>query len=75
MKIKSNKVKMIITDNEGTILDEFNTEDDFDLFFDLIYGKSNPYMTPSVIDALEVAIDDAENKMKEEDERKWNIRS
>jgi hypothetical protein len=75
MKIKSNKVKMIITDNEGTILDEFNTEDDFDLFFDLIYGKSNPYMTPRVIDALEVAIDDAENKMKEEDERKWNIRS
>ena len=75
MKIKSNKVKMIITDNEGTILDEFNTEDDFDLFFDLIYGKSTPYMTPRVIDALEVAIDDAENKMKEEDERKWNIRS
>ena len=53
---------MIITDSEGTILDEFNTEDDFDLFFDLIYGKSNPYMTPRVIDALEVAIDDAEIK-------------
>ena len=75
MKIKSNKVKMIITDSEGIIIDEFNTEDDYDLFWELWNGKTNFYLTPRVTTAIEVAIEEAENKMKEEDEREWNIRS
>ena len=75
MKIKSNKVKMIITDSEGIIIDEFNTEDDYDLFWELWNGKTTFYLTHRVTTAIEVAIEEAENKMKEEDEREWNIRS
>ena len=57
MKIKSNKVKIIITDSEGTIINEFNTEDDFDLFWELLDGKTNFYLTPEVTTAIEVAIE------------------
>ena len=57
MEIKSNKVKIIITDSEGTIINEFNTEDDFDLFWELLDGKTNFYLTPEVTTAIEVAIE------------------
>ena len=58
MKIKSNKVKMIITDSEGIIIDEFNTEDDSDLFWELWNGRANYYLTHRVTDAIEVAIEE-----------------
>ena len=56
--MKSNKVKMIITDSEGIILDEFNTEDDSDLFWELWNGKTNYHLTHRVTDAIEVAIEE-----------------
>ena len=67
MKMKSNKVKMIITDSEGIILDEFNTEDDSDLFWELWNGKTNYYLTHRVTDAIEVAI---EEKMEDQEKVK-----
>ena len=40
------------------ILDEFNTEDDSDLFWELWNGKTNYYLTHRVTDAIEVAIEE-----------------
>ena len=60
---------MLITDSDGTVLDEFNTEDDDDLFFEIMrVSNVNFYLTPRVTDALEVALEEADEKIMAEDE-------
>jgi len=66
--MKSNKVKLLMVDSDGTVIDEFNTEDDYDLFYEILNGKANFYLTPRVTDALEVALEEADEKIMAEDE-------
>jgi len=62
--MKSNKVRMLITDSNGTVIDEFNTEDDYDLFFEIMrVSNVNFYLTPRVTDAIEVALEEIDQKM------------
>ena len=62
--MKSNKVRMLITDSDGTVIDEFNTEDDYDLFFEIMrVSNVNFYLTPRVTDAIEVALEEIDQKM------------
>ena len=70
--MKSNKVKMIITDSEGIIIDEFNTEDDNAMFWEIMRGMStvSSYLTSRVTDALDVALDEVDEKMRAEDEKR-----
>ena len=69
--MQSNKVKMFITDSDGTVLDEFNTEDDNALFFEIMrVSNVNIYLTPRVTDALEVALEEADEKIMAEDEKR-----
>jgi len=68
--MKSNKVRMLITDSDGTVLDEFNTEDDNPLFYEIMrVSHVSSYLTPRVTDALEVALEEAEEKIIAEDEK------
>ena len=69
--MKSNKVRMLITDVDGIVLDEFNTEDDNALFFEIMrVSNVNIYLTPRVTDALEVALEEADEKIMAEDEKR-----
>ena len=72
--MKSNKVRMLITDSDGTVLDEFNTEDDNALFFEIMrVSHVSSYLTPRVTDALEVALEEADEKIMAEDEKRNGI--
>ena len=72
--MKSNKVRMLITDVDGTVLDEFNTEDDNPLFYEIMrVSHVSSYLTPRVTDALEVALEEADEKIMAEDEKRNGI--
>jgi len=69
--MKSNKVRMLIADVDGIVLDEFNTEDDNALFYEIMrVSHVSSYLTPRVTDALEVALEEAEEKIIAEDEKR-----
>ena len=68
--MKSNKIKLLVVGADGIVIDEFNTEDDYDLFYEILNGKANFYLTPRVTDALEVALEEAEEKIIAEDEKR-----
>ena len=71
MKMQSNKVKMLVVDSDGTVIDEFNTEDDYDLFYEIMrVSNVNIYLTPRSSDAIEVALEEAEEKILAEEEVK-----
>jgi len=68
--MKSNKVRMLITDSNGTVIDEFNTEDDYDLFHEIMRKSNvNFYLTPRSSDAIEVALEEADEEIMEEDKQ------
>tara|TARA_Y100001951_G_C11146987_1_gene186975 strand:- start:38 stop:304 length:267 start_codon:yes stop_codon:yes gene_type:complete len=73
MKMKSNKVRMLITDSNGTVIDEFNTEDDYDLFFEIMRKSNvNFYLTPRSSDAIEVALEEVDAVELEQEE--WDYK-
>ncbi len=71
--MKSNKVRMLITDSNGTVIDEFNTEDDYDLFFEIMRKSNvNFYLTPRSSDAIEVALEEVDAVELEQEE--WDYK-
>jgi len=68
--MKNNTVKMIFTDSNGLILGEFNSTDDHELFFEILNGRVNFYVTPEVKDAIEVATEEMADEIIAEDEKR-----
>ena len=69
--MQSNKVKMLMVGSDGTVIDEYNTEDDYDLFYEIMRKSNvNFYLTPRSSDAIEVALEEADEKILAEEEVK-----
>jgi hypothetical protein len=69
MKRKINKMQSK-KETDSTIIDEYNTEDDYDLFYEIMRKSNvNFYLTPRSSDAIEVALEEVDEKIREEDER------
>ena len=68
--MKNNTVKMIFTDSNSLILGEFNSTDDHELFFEILNGRVNFYVTPEVKDAIEVATEEMADEIIAEDEKR-----
>ena len=69
--MQSNKVKMLMVGSDGTVIDEYNTEDDYDLFYQIMrVSNVNIYLTPRSSDAIEVALEEADEKILAEEEVK-----
>jgi hypothetical protein len=70
-KMQSNKIKLLVVkEADSTIIDEYNTEDDYDLFYEIMRKSNvNFYLTPRSSDAIEVALEEVDEKIREEDER------
>jgi len=69
--MQSNKIKLLVVkEADSTIIDEYNTEDDYDLFYEIMRKSNvNFYLTPRSSDAIEVALEEVDEKIREEDER------
>ena len=69
--MQSNKIKLLVVkEADSTIIDEYNTEDDYDLFHEIMRKSNvNFYLTPRSSDAIEVAMEEVDEKIREEDER------
>ena len=68
--MKSNKIKLLVVKADDTIIDEYNTEDDYDLFYEIMRKSNvNFYLTPRSSDAIEVALEEVDEKIREENER------
>ena len=69
--MQSNKIKLLVVkEADSTIIDEYNTEDDYDLFHEIMRKSNvNFYLTPRSSDAIEVALEEVDEKIREEDER------
>ena len=63
--MQSNKIKLLVVkEADSTIIDEYNTEDDYDLFHEIMRKSNvNFYLTPRVTDAIEVALEEIDQKM------------
>ncbi len=69
--MKSNKIKLLVVKADGTVIDEYNTEDDYDLFYQIMrVSNVNIYLTPRSSDAIEVALEEADEKILAEEEVK-----
>ena len=68
--MKSNTVKIIFTDSNGLIIDQLNSIDDHELFFELLNGRANYYLSRPVTDAIEVATEEMADEIIAEDEKR-----
>jgi len=66
MKMQSNKIKLLVVkEADSTIIDEYNTEDDYDLFYEIMRKSNvNFYLTPRSSDAIEVALEEVDEKIR-----------
>ena len=69
--MQSNKIKLLVVkEADSTIIDEYNTEDDYDLFHEIMRKSNvNFYLTPRSSDAIEVALEEADEEIMEEDKQ------
>ena len=72
--MKSNKIKLLVVkEADSTIIDEYNTEDDYDLFHEIMRKSNvNFYLTPRSSDAIEVALEEVDAVELEQEE--WDYK-